>query len=272
MDTRRMMKSKKLVQKGDKFYDDGTFDKAIECYLKAIKINPHYADAYYNMGVVYGEERDYDQAIECYKKAIEIDQDYVNAYYNMGVAYQKQSYYGFEEEAIECYQKAVEIDKDNADAYYNMGYAYQKIATDNIDEEEIEEEDDDINKYPDIVKNLDKAIECYQKAVEIKKDYAKAYHNMGLAYKHKENYDKAIECYQKAVEIDQDFADAYYNMGLAYGKKGVKLSASDSFYQAGLLFLEQEDPDNVENAIDQMEEYTPDSPLIKKLKDKLYEE
>ena len=43
---------------------------------------------------------------------------------------------------------------------------------------------------------------------------------MGVAYRAKGNYDKAIECYQKAIELNPDLAKAYYNMGVAYYAKG----------------------------------------------------
>ena len=119
---------------------------------------------------------------------------------------------------------------------------------------------------------FDKAIECYQKAVEINPDYANAYYNMGIAYAYKENYDKALECCQKAIEIKNDYANAYYNMGFSYLAKDLDISAADSFYQAGLLFLKQKNRQLVLRTIESMKEYTPDSPLIQKLMDKLYEE
>ena len=48
----------------------------------------------------------------------------------------------------------------------------------------------------------DKANACYQKAIEIKPDYAAAWYNMGVAYGYKGDNDKANACYQKAIEIN----------------------------------------------------------------------
>jgi tetratricopeptide (TPR) repeat protein len=50
------------------------------------------------------------------------------------------------------------------------------------------------------------------------------HHNTGIVYAHKKDYDKALECYQKALELKPnfDFAKLYYDMGKAYEAKGDK--------------------------------------------------
>ncbi|MDR1983896.1 MAG: tetratricopeptide repeat protein [Prevotellaceae bacterium] len=66
----------------------------------------------------------------------------------------------------------------------------------------------------------DKAIEYYKKAIELKPDDAFAYSNLGLAYDNTGNYDKAIEYYKKAIELKPDDAITYYNFGIVYYHKG----------------------------------------------------
>jgi tetratricopeptide (TPR) repeat protein len=41
------------------------------------------AEEYYNLGNTYRTKGDYDRAIEAYKEAIKLDPDYVNAHYNL---------------------------------------------------------------------------------------------------------------------------------------------------------------------------------------------
>ena len=174
---------------GYDWYNKQDYDKAIECYQKAIELNPDNANAYHGMGVAYEYKQDYDKAIECYQKAIELNPKDAVAYYNMGNAYyNKQDY----DKAIECYQKAIELNPKDAVAYYNMGNAYY-------------------NKQ-----DYEKAIEWYEKAIKISPKYADAYNNMGNAYYNTQNYDKAIECYEKTIEIDPKHTYVYYNIGNAY--------------------------------------------------------
>ncbi len=187
------------------YYQSKEYDKAIEAYEEAVKINPKDDSAYNNMGSAYANKKEYDKAIEAYKKAIEINPKYDSAYYNMGIAYDDKKEY---DKAIDAFEKAIEINPKYADAYNNMGNAYY-------------------NK-----KEYDKAIEVYKKAIEINPKYADAYYNMGITYSNKKEYDKAIEVYKKAIEINPKYADAYYNMGIAYRHKKEYDKAIEAYKKA----------------------------------------
>ena len=50
--------------------------------------------------------------------------------------------------------------------------------------------------------DLDEAIACFQKAVELDPKYAAAHNNLGNALRTKGQVDEAVACYQKAVELD----------------------------------------------------------------------
>jgi len=70
------------------------------------------------------------------------------------------------------------------------------------------------------LKDYDKAVLDYNKAIEINPKYYKTYGNRGNAYFNKGMYDKAIEGYNKVIEIDIKDYLAYTNRGLAYYHKG----------------------------------------------------
>ena len=63
----------------------------------------------------------------------------------------------------------------------------------------------------------DRAIACFNKAIEINPVYAKAYNNRGIAYaKSKDQHNKAISDFNKVIEINPRDADAYINRGIIY--------------------------------------------------------
>ena len=69
------------------------YDQAIDCFDKAIRIEPSFAEAYCNRGTAYYEKGQYDPAISDFSKAIEINADFAQAYYNRAVAYYDKNEY-----------------------------------------------------------------------------------------------------------------------------------------------------------------------------------
>ena len=52
---------------------------------------------------------------------------------------------------------------------------------------------------------------------------------IGIAYGEEGEYAKAIECFEKAVELDDDNIDAHYNMGVIFGKLYLEDIVMDEF-------------------------------------------
>ena len=57
-----------------KAYDHlGNYNKPIECFQKAIELDPKYAGPWINMAFANLSLRNRDKAIECFRRALEID-------------------------------------------------------------------------------------------------------------------------------------------------------------------------------------------------------
>ncbi|MBF0458202.1 MAG: tetratricopeptide repeat protein [Nitrospirae bacterium] len=139
-----------------KYMEKGAYDKAIVNFTKALKINPNLAEAYYNLGLIYGKEKhDFDNAIAGFSRAIQINPGYAEAHNNLGQAYLigKHDY----DKAIAEYSEAVKINPNYAEAYYNRGVAYYEGKHDN-----------------------DKAVNEYSEAIKINPNFAAAYYNRGI--------------------------------------------------------------------------------------------
>lgn len=67
--------------------------------------------------------------------------------------------------------------------------------------------------------NYAKAIEYYQKAIEVDSCYFDAYYNMGSAYSALKDFDKSIEYYNKAITKNDTVASTYFALGNVYTDK-----------------------------------------------------
>ena len=180
-------------------YSGNKYDKAIKCYKKAIELDPNNVKVYYcyhNMGFAYDCKGHYDKAIECYQKVIEIGTDAVyNNYHSIGIAYSKKGDY---DDAIKYYEKAIESIPNTVRGYFcynSEGVAYRRLG------------------------NYDETTKCN----EIKPDVAGIYYSMAKTYLKIGNDDKAIECFQKDIELNHDgsMTDCYYiDMGNMYQQMG----------------------------------------------------
>src|SRR6266404_2053493 len=101
---------------------DGTtdFDAKIQNYEKAIEIDPKYADAYLDLGMVFESKGDIDTAIIKFGKAIENDRSLIRAYLHRGDAYYRKKEY---ESAISNFSQLLTLDPTNSYAYLNRGKA-----------------------------------------------------------------------------------------------------------------------------------------------------
>ena len=130
-----------------------TYREALQCYTKAIQINPEHALAHHNMGVVLHQQGKLDEALKHYKEAIRIDPNYADAHNDMGVTLQKK---GDLQGALQCYTKAIQINPEHALAHRNMGVVLRQQG------------------------KLDEALKHYKEAIRIDLNDAAAHNNMGV--------------------------------------------------------------------------------------------
>ena len=120
--------------------------------------------------------------------------------------------------------------------------------------------------------DFDKAIQNYDKAIELKPDFFGAYNNRGVAYGEKHDFDKAIKDFTTAIELKPDFFGAYNNRGVAYGEKHdfdkaiqnydkaieIKPDYTEAYNNRGFAYDEKHDFDKAIQNYDKAIEIKPD--------------
>ena len=194
-----------FYKRANGYYERGQYDRAIEDYNQAIRLNPNHANAFSNRGATYARKGEYDRAIENYDEAIRLNPKHADAFSNRGVAYGRKGDY---DRAVENYDEAIRLNPKHAAALYGRGNAYRRKG------------------------DYDRAIENYDEALRLNPKHANALYNRGNAYRHKGDYDRAIENYDEAIELNPKHVDAFSNRGLVRFYQGQFAAAVPDFSQA----------------------------------------
>ena len=92
--------------------------------IEAIEINPNFADAYSNRGVILQEMRRYDEALQSYDNAIKINPNHFFSHGNRGITLKDLNRY---DEALNSFDRAIEINPNFVEAYNNKGNALKDL-------------------------------------------------------------------------------------------------------------------------------------------------
>jgi tetratricopeptide (TPR) repeat protein len=110
--------SEALKNLGNDYLNGSDFEKAKECYLQALELNPDYAEAYNNLGLLsLDHQRKYDDATAYFRQAILLKPDLANAHFNLGTALFEQNKL---DEATVSFQRALSLNPDMPNAYFNL--------------------------------------------------------------------------------------------------------------------------------------------------------
>ena len=95
-----------LIDRGRAYAGLHHFEKAIQDYGGAIRLNPHYAEDYAVRGITYYSLGQYEQAIQNFDEAIRLEPKNAEAYLGRGHAYAALDQH---EQAIQDFGRAKKI-------------------------------------------------------------------------------------------------------------------------------------------------------------------
>jgi tetratricopeptide (TPR) repeat protein len=116
-------KLKRHFTAGRKLYNKRKYNRALQEFDKAVKIDPSSFKAYLWRGRVYLKMGHYDKATADFKMVVKLKPDYARPYHNLGWLYYQKGKY---EESIKYLNKAIELEPNNGWAYYTRGRSHFK--------------------------------------------------------------------------------------------------------------------------------------------------
>lgn len=220
------------------YYKKGEVGKAIDEFERSIKMNEKDALSYYNLANIFTDQDRWDDAIAAYKKAVEILPNESMIRHNLAYALNRKGMAkeaieeylealregnslapthknlaalylegGELEEAAGHYREAILIAPNDLGSRLALGRLYKKEM------------------------RFDLAIKEYEAAIHLKPDGA-IYYALGMVFDQKGDWGRAIEAYQRALEMDPRRAEAAVNLGVIYQKQNRTAAAMKTFLEA----------------------------------------
>ncbi len=212
---------------------------AIESFKGAIKANPKFIPALYNLANLYRDQGLYRQAIEEYDKVLALDEKSDRAHYGLATTYLAQKQL---DKAVAEFERALSLNRRNADYYFNAGLAYYQNG-------ERDEAQKHFNKAIELAPNhsgamfwrgrvyadllqFDKAVEAYEAAIQLDKENPKIYYHLGMVFEQQDKPGDAIDQFDAALKLKPDFPDVYVRLGLVYMSQNRIIQAIKMFKNA----------------------------------------
>ena len=98
--------------KGNDLVKEKKYKEALDCYSKAIEIDPNNPIFYSNRSAMHSKLNEFDQAIADAEIAISLKPDYAKAYLKKGKVLELQQRL---EEALDCYELGLKKDRENSE-------------------------------------------------------------------------------------------------------------------------------------------------------------
>lgn len=210
------------VKRGDVFYENRGYDEAIRDYTKAIQLDSMQPVYYHKLADAYLDYFKSRQALDILKTAAERFPEHIPTLLKLSEYHLILTQY---EESMKAIDRVLKVDPQNAEAYFMFGMNFEER------------------------KDTVRAINSYQKAVELDANIVGGWINLGqlyaglgdpLALRYFDNATRvaprdvtalhakadyltatddlegAVELYRRIITIDPQYDEAYFNSGLLY--------------------------------------------------------
>lgn len=211
--------------------------RSIECFEKAIAIDPKYALAYAGLANTFfilgfnlelPSDETYPSAIRFARKALEIDDKLAEAYCVLAFIKcdHEWDFAGAESE----FKRAIEISPGDSFAhhYYAFLLAFLGRHEEAIKEIKLARDLDplaprlraNVASVLYFARKYDEALDELKKALEFDPSHCANYHYFKEVYIEMEKFEEALKYGMKGVECDKEHPNAYANLAIAYARAG----------------------------------------------------
>ena len=205
---------------GKKYFEQKKYPQARSCFEQAVKSNPQFETAFFNLGMTHKIMNANDAALTAFSKAAALKPDYVRAWIEIARMQDKKRNYG---EAINNYRKALSLEPSNTSALKEMAQTYSKQKDAKQAERYFKEaltlgDTDPVTYYNLASVQLElgkvaEALQNAQKALAVNDKDARFLYTYGLALEKNNRLREAEDYYTRSVVADGNYSKSRINLG-----------------------------------------------------------
>jgi len=190
------------VADGNRFAHEKQYDKAVEAYLEAIRLNPASPAAHLGLGSAYHNMGRPADALEPLRTAVRLEPQNAVAHLDLGITLAALRH---ADEAVAELTEAKRLMPDSARVHNEIGNVLNNSG------------------------RVEEALAAYQEARALDPTVPAVHHNIGLMLMRLGRFTEAIDPLNECLRVDPGYRDARYLLGDAYSRSGRYADAVDSW-------------------------------------------
>ena len=244
--------------RGVELASQGLYPEAVQAFERAIRLDPRFVAAYYNLGRAQSQLKAFSEASRAFGAAVQIRPGYGDAWYRMGLALQEEGRYDV---AAKAYQTALSLFPDHPAILYRLGVVFGKLGDwaqaaphweTLLDrhpghrvvpwvQEDLPHFYYNLGTSHQKAGRLDEAATAYSRVIDLRPDYIEAHHNLALIYREQERFEAAASAFRRALHFRPESPEILSALGGVYALQDSLDRALEQFQAA--LRLEEDDAD-----------------------------
>ncbi len=187
-------------QNADTYLRTGQTDRAIEEYLKSLRLKPASYRTRERLGRGFFLQQKYDKAIIHWTETVRLKPDDHETHALLGQAFTRL---GNTDKAILHWKEAVRLSPGESTLHYNLGVAFARLG------------------------DIDKSILHWKEAVRLSPDEPVLHYNLGVAFHKQGMIENAIKHYKKALQLKPDYVKAKEKLKTILAQKRIQSDSKE---------------------------------------------
>jgi len=185
----------------------GNFEQALECYRRSLLVSPEYLPALYNLALALRDLDRLEEAEHYFRRAQRVAPGDTDVLVNIGGILCKRTRFA---EAAELFRDALRLAPDDFRHWLLLGNACRQVP-----------------------RELDEAVRCLRRCLELAPACADGYFELGMAYRGLGDAQEAAAAFARALELQPDSPDALTEMAGIQVEAG-RFEEAAGYYRAAI--------------------------------------